>query len=131
LVPARDKLVTKTSSGYAFLLFDGAGRGSGLVLGVDSYDDSGWVNDCGQWRSDAQGPPLAEFLQKTLTVPQAEAEALAVTVRTKWVPEWERSGGRERSEQLSHGVTFLLTAIAVLVLLALLGIVLAVFLLIG
>ena len=129
-MPARDRLVTKTSSGYAYLLFDGSGREAGLTLGVDGYDQSGWVNTCGQWRSEDGGPPLAEFLRSTLTIPQAEAETLAETVRTKWVPEWERSGGRERSASLSRQVTWMLTAIAITVLLALVGVALALLLLV-
>ena len=126
----RDRLITKTSSGYAYLLFDGSGGESGLTLSVDGYHHSGWVNTCRQWRAEDEGPPLAEFLRSTLTIPQAEAEALAETVRTKWVPEWERSGGRERSARLSMQAMWLLTGIAITVLLALVGVALTLLLLV-
>jgi hypothetical protein len=130
-MPARDRLVTRTSSGYAYFRFDGSGREAGLTVGVDGYDDSGWVSTCGQWRSEDEGPSLAEFLRNTLAIPQPEAEALAETVQTKWVPEWERTGGRERSARLSRQVMWLLATIAITVLLALAGVALALLLLVG
>jgi hypothetical protein len=128
-MPARDRLVTKISSGYAYFVFDGSGREPGLNLGVDGYEESGWITTSGQWRSEDDGPSLAEFLQDTLTIPQPEAEALAETVQTKWVPDWELSGGRERAAGLSRQVTLLLASVAIIVLLVLAGVALVLLLL--
>lgn len=126
----RDRLVTKTSSGHALLLFDVTGPDSALVLGVDAFDDAGWVSGVGQWRSDSDDASLAEFLRRTLSIPQAEAESLSEVVREKWAPEWERSGGHERSRRISKQAAWMLATIAITALLALVGIALALLLLI-
>lgn len=123
--------MTQTSTGFAYLLFDCAEGDDGLMLCVDSYDKSGWVTNVGRWRSDGEDDPLAEFLQRALSIPQPEAEALAATVQTKWVPEWEASGGRQRSRRLSRQAAWLLASVAVLVVLAVLSLVLLLILIVG
>lgn len=72
---------------------------------------------------------LGDFLASFAGLPREEADALALEIQGTWIDEWRARGGEQAEHELRHFTNRLLVTVAVVVALAITGIVLAIWLL--
>ena len=122
--PPQERLV-ETSAGPAVIrlgLVSGA-----LTVTVKTFGSDGWETRTRGWfesRNGERSVLLSTFLAQELPLPTVEADALAQAIQGPWVEEWERFGAKRYSAMLSRFAVAVMTALALLVALAVIGVVL-------
>ena len=124
--------LVQTSSGFAMLDLDRY-SGPGLHLRVTRFGSDGWEEAYRIWfeKTEMMTTPqtLERFLATELSLPDDEAMALAEDILGPWMKEWEARGGAQdarKTDRLGHA---LMLSLAVLIVLALVGIGLLIWLL--
>jgi len=121
--------VVRTSGGWARVSFDPSGR-IGLGVGLERFDEDGWELWEDQWIWwRRHGKTLPEFIAAGLEVPSQEAEVLAGDIVGSWEAEARaRPGGNADGLTSGCWVAFY-CGLACIVLVALWGLGLTVWLL--
>ena len=128
------KRLIQTSTGPALLDLDRFGQKSlGLGVAVTRFGHDGWEQPGNAWfeNSAQQSQTLAQFLAVELEVPGPEAAALADDILGPWVKEWELRGGEAWARKVGRITAGAMTGLAIVILLACLGVGLLVWLLVS
>jgi hypothetical protein len=98
-------------------------RVHGLWVSVSPFAASGWqARPTKAWTSkQSGGESLSQFLARFVPLPEAEAAQLAADVQGPWRQEWAESGGEAETRSLERWTNAGLSAATVVVLLALAG----------
>jgi len=124
----KERLV-QTSSGWAVVRLGYHGT-AGLGVNAKRFAADGWEAPARTWfeRGGTSREPesLAGFLVAQLSVPRPEAAALARDIRGPWLEDYERRGGRREDQRVERWAGVLIAALALLIALAVLGVVLLV-----
>lgn len=124
------KRLVQTTAGDAVLDVEYERTPGGMSVAVTPFDGDGWEGKSKmwveRWGHHRRGEPLVDFLATALQVPADEATTLAESIRGPWLAEWNRRGGAEEARALQHLSVWVMSGLAVVALLALLGVVLAV-----
>ena len=107
-------------------------RVHGLWVSVTPFAESGWQSQPTKaWTSNrSEGETLSQFLTRFVPLPGAEAAQLAEDVQGAWRQEWAQSGGEAETRFMQRWIDVSLSAATAVVLLALVGIGLVVWLLV-
>ena len=126
----RKRLVTTSRGLIEIEISDGLPIGSTFV-GVTVFRDDGWEKDPGKIWSPKSKPAesLAEFLTGYVELPEPEATKLAGEIQGPWREDWPAVQS-ERSRRIERWSTVAIAGFLLLVLLALAGVVLTVWLLV-
>jgi hypothetical protein len=121
----------QTTNGPVVIVL-GRWPGGDATVTVTRFDDDGWEENPGKTWSErvgyrARGENLSQFLSQALSIPDAEADALAANVEGPMTREWQRRGGHTEAEKIGRWSRALLACLAALVALALLGVALLIF----
>jgi hypothetical protein len=125
------KRLVQTSSGPLEIEIS-ENRVHGLSVSVTPFAESGWqTRPTKAWtRNQNGGESLSEFLARFVPLPGPEAAQLAADVQGPWRQEWLKSGGEAETRSLERWLNVSVAAVTVVVLLALVGIGLAIWLLV-
>jgi hypothetical protein len=98
-------------------------RVHGLWVAVSPFAESGWqVRPTKAWTSKQNGgESLSQFLASFVPLPAPEAAQLAADVEGPWHQEWTESGGEAETRSLERWTNVAVIAVTVVVLLALAG----------
>jgi cobalamin biosynthesis Mg chelatase CobN len=107
-------------------------RVHGLSVSVTPFAESGWqARPTKAWTSNQnEGESLSQFLARFASLPEPEAAQLAVDVQGPWREEWARSGGEAETRSLDRWVNVSVATVTVVVLLALVGLGLVIWLIV-
>jgi predicted transcriptional regulator len=115
-------VVRSTSKGVVVLQFQNWNWG--FDVSICTLDETGWVEEKERWRSrDEEGRPvdsddqprlLGEAISQGVDLPMAEAKKLA----TSTIQEWQQRGGKEEGRGDTVKGFALITAIGVVIILA-------------
>jgi len=99
-------------------------RTHGLWVAVSPFAESGWqARPTKAWMSKQNaGESLASFLEVFVPLPAAEAAQLAAEVQGSWREEWAKSGGEAATRSLERWTNVVVAGATVVVLLALTGV---------
>jgi cobalamin biosynthesis Mg chelatase CobN len=98
-------------------------RVHGLWVAVSPFAESGWqARPTKAWTSKQnEGESLSQFLASFVPLPGPEAAQLAADVQGPWRQEWAKSGGEAETRSLERWTNVAVIAVTVVVLLALAG----------
>jgi hypothetical protein len=121
----------QTTNGPVVIVL-GRWPGDGASVTVPRFDADGWEENSGKTWSERvgyheRGENLSQFLAQALSIPDAEAEALAANVDGPMTKEWQRRGGQTEVEKIGRWSRALLAGLAALIALALLGVALLIY----
>jgi hypothetical protein len=104
----------------------------GLWVSVTPFAESGWeARPTKAWTSKQnEGESLSQFLARFVPLPGAEAAQLAADVQGPWRREWAKSGGEAEIRSVERWINVSAGAATVVVLLALAGLVLVIWLIV-
>jgi hypothetical protein len=107
-------------------------RVHGLWVSVTPFAESGWqARPTKAWTSNQnEGEPLAQFLARFVPLSGPEAAQLAADVQGPWRQEWANSGGEGETRSLERWINVSVAAVTVVVLLALAGLGLVIWLIV-
>jgi len=128
------RLVT-TSRGPVAIDLDGEMSLTGTQVHLVAFGADGWEDAVGMWaNNDGRAPgqgTLVEFMTTYIQIPTEEAEQLAKDVLGPWLDEWAARGGAEEARKIRRFSRWFLSWAAVVVALAVFGLVALVVLLVG
>ena len=107
-------------------------RSIGLWVSVTPFGERGWqAQPTKSWMSNhAEGESLAQFLASFVPLPAPEAAQLAADVQGPWHKEWVESGGEAEARSLERWTNLGVSAVTAVVVLALVGLGLVIWLLV-
>jgi hypothetical protein len=107
-------------------------RVHGLWVAVSPFAESGWqARPTKAWTSKQNGgESLSQFLASFVALPAEEAAHLAADVQGRWREEWTKSGGDAETRSLERWTNVAVMAVTVVVLLALVGLGLVIWLIV-
>jgi hypothetical protein len=125
------KRLVETSAGPVEIEIS-ANRVHGLWVSITPFAESGWQSQPTKaWTSNqSEGETLSQFLTRFVPLPEAEAAQLAVDVQGAWRQQWAKSGGEVETRSMQRWINVSLSAATAIVLLALVGIGLVVWLIV-
>jgi len=118
----------RTSVGESLIELDRLGA-LGWTVNAAPFGTDGWADEGQSWMEEHSDEPLEQYLARHLGVPLQEARELAEEILGPWGPDWERRSREERREA-KRLLWVLLTVGGVVVMLAALGVALAIWLLV-
>jgi hypothetical protein len=125
-----NRLVT-TSRGPVVIDLEGAMSVVGTQVKLVVFGTGGWEDAVGVWSSRGDQGTLAEFMTTHMKIPEPEAEQLATDVLGPWLDEWAARGGEEEARQVERFSRWFFGGVALVVALALVGLVALVVVLVG
>jgi hypothetical protein len=116
------KRLVQTSSGPIEIEIS-ENRPHGLWVAVSPFAESGWqARPTKAWTSKQNaGESLSSFLEVFVPLPAVEAAQLAADVQGPWRNEWAKSGGEAETRSLERWTTVVVAGATLVVLLALTG----------
>jgi hypothetical protein len=107
-------------------------RVHGLWVDVSPFEESGWqAGPTKAWTSKQNGgESLSQFLAKFVPLPAAEAAQLAADVQGPWRQEYAKSGGEAETRSVERWTSVAVLVVTVVVLLALAGLGLVIWLIV-
>ena len=98
-------------------------RSLGLWVSVTPFAESGWEAQQTKswWSNHNEGESLAQFLTRFVPLPASEAAQLAADVQGPWHKEWVESGGEADARSLERWTNIGVSAVTAVVVLALVG----------
>lgn len=104
----------------------------GLWVAVSQFAESGWqARPTKAWMSKQNGgESLSRFLASFVPLPGPEAAQLAADVQGPWREEWAKSGGEAETRSLERWTNVAVIAVTIVVLLALAGLGLVIWLIV-
>jgi hypothetical protein len=124
------KRLAQTSSGPVEIEIS-ENRVHGLWVSVTPFAESGWeARPTKAWTSKQNaGESLSQFLAKFVPLPEKEAAQLAADVQGPWRQEYAKSGGKAEMRSLERWINVSVATVTVVVLLAVAGLGLVIWLL--
>jgi hypothetical protein len=124
------KRLVQTSSGPAEIEIS-ENKVHGLWVAVTPFAESGWqARPTKAWTSNQnRGESLSQFLARFVPLPESEAAQLAADVQGPWRQEWAKTGGETETRSLERWINVSAATVTVVVLLALAGLGLVIWLL--
>jgi hypothetical protein len=102
---------------------------------VVPFDSEGWESEGKRWSEELgyheRNEPLSTFLSRALSIPEAEAEALAAEVEGPIFDDWMLRGGLYHERKIGALSLRVMVALAGLVVLALLGVALLIWVIVA
>jgi hypothetical protein len=128
--PMRKRLVQTSRGPIEIELSEN--RVHGLWVAVSPFAESGWqARPTKAWTSKQNGgESLSQFLASFVPLPGPEAAQLAADVQGPWRQEWAKSGGEAETRSLERWINVSVAAVTVVVLLALAGLGLVIWLIV-
>jgi hypothetical protein len=123
------RLVT-TSRGPVAIDLEGQISLVGTQVTLTGFGADGWEDAVGVWAGKHGQGTLAEFMTTYIQIPKPEAEELAKDVLGPWLDEWAARGGEEEARKIKRWSRWFSVGVAVVVALALAGLVALVLLLV-
>jgi hypothetical protein len=124
------RLVT-TSRGPVAIDLEGPSSVGGILVTLTAFGGDGWEDAEGAWAGLKGQGTLAEFMTTYIKIPKPEAEQLAKDVLGPWLAEWAARGGEEEARKIKRESRWFFGGVALVVALALVGLVALVVLLVG
>jgi hypothetical protein len=116
------KRLVQTSSGQIEIEIS-ENRTHGLWVAVSPFAESGWqARPTKAWTSKHNaGESLSSFLEVFVPLPAAEARQLAADIQGPWREAWAKSGGEAETRTLERWTNVVVAGVTVVVLLAVAG----------
>lgn len=106
----------------------------GLRVEARKFGEDGWELPApwpDTWRSkDRKRLPLPDFLEERLGVPEEEAHTLATAIEGPWLDRWSRSDDATSYTAAARVTSVMMVVLGLIVLLAVLGVGLAIWLIV-